>query len=78
MSGALEALGGGGDPATKGGAAVERLAARMRRAGLKDVTKLIVPGARHETLNEVEAYRRPAMDSLTAWLERIAPLVSGR
>lgn len=74
----LHLLGGGADPATKGGAAVERLAARMRRAGLMEVTSLIVPGARHETLNEIEPYRRPVMDSLTAWLERITPLVSER
>ncbi len=72
----LHLLGGGADPATKRGRAVERLAARLRKAGASDVTCLVVPGARHETLNEIEAYRRPAMASLTAWLDRIVPPVS--
>ena len=48
-------VGGGGDPSTGYGQAVRRLAERMRRAGLNDVTVRIRDHLRHETLNEVDA-----------------------
>ncbi len=69
-------LGGGADPATDGGTGVARLGERLRRAGSRDVTTRVVPGARHETLNETDTYRDPALRSLTLWLERIAPRTS--
>lgn len=69
----LHLLGGGEDPATRNGAAVSALAGRARTAGLLDVTCTIVPGARHETLNETDPFRGPAMRSLCDWLDRIAP-----
>lgn len=69
----LHLLGGSRDPATANGRATRRLAARLLSVGHRQVTTAIIEDARHETLNEIEAYRRPAMESLTAWLDRIAP-----
>ena len=46
-------LGGGRDPATEFGKAVERQAERMRAAGFADVTLELLPEMRHETLNEI-------------------------
>lgn len=69
----IHLLGGGADPATANGAAVERFAKRLRAKGWRDVECVTVPGARHETLNEITAYREPAMAALTTWLDRIAP-----
>jgi len=47
--------GGGADPSTANGQAVRRLADRLRRSGLADVTLRIHDDLRHETLNEVDA-----------------------
>ncbi|WP_102958905.1 alpha/beta fold hydrolase [Mangrovicella endophytica] len=69
----VHCLGGTADPATRYGAAVERLAGRLRHQGLRDVTLELAAGARHETLNEIEAFRRPALAGLFAWLDRIVP-----
>ena len=69
----LHCLGGGEDPATAKGIAVTQLCERARHAGSTDVTCLVVEGARHETLNEIETFRQPAMASLTAWLNRVVP-----
>ena len=68
-------LGGTADPVTEGGKALQWLDQRLRGADLSDVTLRIVEGARHETLNEIDAYREPALESLTAWLDRclVAP-----
>ena len=63
-------LGGTADPVTEGGKALIWLDERLRGAGLSDVTLQIVEGARHETLNEIDAYREPALQSLMAWLDR--------
>lgn len=64
-------LGGGEDPATAKGAAIEALAARLRVNGGRRVSAEVIAGARHETLHEIELYRAPAMASLAAWLGRI-------
>ncbi|SMC66129.1 Lysophospholipase, alpha-beta hydrolase superfamily [Fulvimarina manganoxydans] len=71
----IHLLGGTADPVTEGGKALIWLDGRLRDAGLSDVTLRIVEGARHETLNEIDAYREPALESLTAWLDRclVAP-----
>ena len=64
-------LGGTQDPATDNAEGVRWLDTRLRETGHKDVALTIVEGARHETLNEIEPYRRQAIDALTAWLDRI-------
>jgi alpha-beta hydrolase superfamily lysophospholipase len=63
--------GGGQDPATDNGKAVEWLAAQMRKAGLSDVTAQVLPDTRHETLNEIN--RESAMAGFADWLERVRP-----
>ncbi|WP_343314687.1 alpha/beta hydrolase [Brucella sp. BE17] len=45
-------LGGGADPATNNGKAVQRLAARMQHMGFTDVDCVIQSETRHESLNE--------------------------
>lgn len=67
----IHLLGGGEDPATAKGRAVEMLAARMRVDGGRRIGVEVIAGARHETLNEIELYRAPAVASLSAWLSRI-------
>ncbi|MFC4624312.1 alpha/beta fold hydrolase [Daeguia caeni] len=48
----ISLVGGSEDPATEGGRAVSRLHARLRRMGFSRVQCQILPGARHECLNE--------------------------
>jgi alpha-beta hydrolase superfamily lysophospholipase len=59
-------VGGGHDPATAGGKAVEQQAARMRESGFGDVTLTIYPDFRHETLNETG--REKAVQDFLSWL----------
>ncbi|WP_192843047.1 alpha/beta fold hydrolase [Aureimonas frigidaquae] len=66
-------LGGGADPVTQGGRAIDVLGNRLRAAGLTRVDSLVIPTARHETLNEIPAIRDPALAALDAWLSRVAP-----
>ncbi|MBB3949158.1 alpha/beta fold hydrolase [Aureimonas jatrophae] len=68
----IHCLGGSEDPATRGGAAVERLAERLRHAGSRRVETLIVRGARHETLNETEPMRGRAIAALHAFLASVS------
>jgi alpha-beta hydrolase superfamily lysophospholipase len=63
-------LGGAADPATDFARAVERLAARLRKAGFADVAAAIHAGTRHETLNELN--RDAAMADFARWATRIA------
>ena len=60
-------LGGADDPATDGGKATRRLAERMRRAGTTDVTCEVLPGTRHEALNEVN--RDTTTRAFVRWLD---------
>jgi len=46
-------VGGEKDPATDGGKAIEKLAARMRRMGFSNLQSTIYAGTRHESLNEL-------------------------
>ncbi|WP_081174112.1 alpha/beta hydrolase [Rhizobium rhizosphaerae] len=62
-------VGGGKDPATRGGKDVLWLAERMRRAGLARVTTQIYPGARHETLNDLDRDR--AIADLSRWIDSV-------
>nr|WP_255616810.1 alpha/beta hydrolase [Aurantimonas sp. VKM B-3413] len=64
-------LGGTGDPVTRSGAAMRWLEGRLRQTGLDDVTLALVEGARHETLQETEAFRSQATASLLPWLDRV-------
>lgn len=68
----IHCLGGAEDPATRNGAAVERLATRLVEAGSRRVERLVVPGARHETLNELEPMRGLAMAALLDFLNKAA------
>jgi alpha-beta hydrolase superfamily lysophospholipase len=61
-------IGGAEDPATDRGAAVTWLASRMKRAGLENVSAEVLPGTRHETLNEIN--RGDAMAEFAIWLDR--------
>ena len=45
------------------------LQARMKTAGLREVTATIYPGARHETLNDT--IREQAIDDFSAWCLRV-------
>ncbi|WP_428415166.1 alpha/beta fold hydrolase [Pararhizobium sp.] len=61
----IHLTGGGQDPATNGGREISWLAQQMQKAGLKEVTAVIHPSMRHETLNEIERDR--AMQDFAAW-----------
>lgn len=60
-------LGGAADPCTDNGRAVQRLHARMQRAGMSDVTGTILDDTRHETLNEIN--RDQATGRFIEWLD---------
>ncbi|KQT86033.1 alpha/beta hydrolase [Aurantimonas sp. Leaf443] len=66
-------LGGTGDPVSAHGEATTALAEALKAGGSRDVTLSLVAGARHETLNETPQFRQPALLSLVAWLDRVAP-----
>ena len=57
------------------GRGVERLAAEYRAAGLERVTLRIYPGARHETLNEIN--RDEVTRDLVTWLDEVCPPSAG-
>ncbi len=63
-------VGGGEDPATENAKAMQWLDARMKTAGLRDVTTTIYPGGRHETLHDT--IRDQAIDDFSAWCLRVA------
>ncbi len=63
-------LGGSEDPATNGGRETRWLAERMRAAGLTDVSRSVLNGFRHETLNEVG--RDAATEAFAAWALGVA------
>ncbi|MBP0617029.1 alpha/beta hydrolase [Jiella sp. KSK16Y-1] len=66
----LHILGGSEDPATRNGKAIVELADELSRLDCDRIESLVIPGARHATLIETETYRRPAMESLLAFLDR--------
>lgn len=61
-------LGGGDDPATDKGKAIEWLAGRMKKTGLENIECRVLPDTRHETLNEIN--RDDAMTHFADWLDR--------
>ena len=58
-------VGGGDDPATAGGKAVEDLARRLSAKGFSNLETRIYPETRHESLNEVN--RNVIMAEFTDW-----------
>ena len=62
----VHVVAGDADP-VGGTAAVHDLAAGLRRAGVRDVTTRVWPGARHEILNETN--RDAVEQDLLAWLQ---------
>lgn len=64
-------VGGAADPATGNGAAVRKLAARMRRMGFNRVTCSILPETRHESLNEMN--RDETTQNFLDWLAASLP-----
>jgi len=67
---AINLVGGGEDPATENGRAMEWLAARLKRHGITNVHLTIYPTMRHETLNEHD--RDDAMKALADWADSVA------
>lgn len=65
----IHLIGGSEDPATDKGEAVTWLASQMRKAGLKNVSTEVLPGTRHETLNEIN--RDDAMADFAGWLDQV-------
>ncbi|MHC5233551.1 alpha/beta fold hydrolase [Brucella sp. LJL56] len=64
-------VGGAEDPATANGAAVRRLADRMRKMGFEHVGCTILPGTRHESLNEIN--RDQVTQNFLDWLAEALP-----
>ncbi|WP_194786411.1 alpha/beta fold hydrolase [Actinomyces haliotis] len=62
---------GSEDPVGGAGKGVSRVATRMRRAGVHDVTLRLYPGARHELLHETN--REEVTHDLLAWVEQHLP-----
>ena len=58
---------GGADPVSDKGREIEKLAARLRAAGLNDVTARVWPKTRHEGLNDVN--RDEIMAAFADWLD---------
>ena len=61
-------IAGGADPVGENGKGVEKAYKAFCKAGLKDVTMKIYPGARHEILNEIN--REEVMNDVLAWIEK--------
>lgn len=60
-------VGGGQDPVTANGTAIEWYSKRLSDVGFKSVETRIYKNLRHETLNETAADALAAMDEFTAW-----------
>jgi alpha-beta hydrolase superfamily lysophospholipase len=68
--------GGGADPSTDNGKAVEQLAARMRAMGFSNLETRIWPETRHESLNELN--RDIITEDFIVWAQRVAAEPSRR
>ncbi|MCT8996848.1 alpha/beta fold hydrolase [Chelativorans intermedius] len=66
----IQLVGGGGDPSTKGGATMRRLAARLAREGFSNLQTRIYGETRHESLNELN--RNLIMEDFCAWAKGAA------
>lgn len=67
----IHLVGGGKDPATRGGREIRWLSDRLKRHGLRQVTTRIYDEMRHETLNEIGWEQ--AVDDFSAWCEQSLP-----
>jgi alpha-beta hydrolase superfamily lysophospholipase len=67
-------LGGGKDPASKGGKAITWLSDRLQSLGFVNVTTVIYPDARHETLNDTA--RDLATSAFADWLDKAVRLAA--
>jgi alpha-beta hydrolase superfamily lysophospholipase len=63
-------LAGSDDPATVGGQTIVRLDMKLRDLGFTDVSRVILGGARHDTLNDTAS--EEALRMLLRWMERVA------
>jgi alpha-beta hydrolase superfamily lysophospholipase len=63
------------DPVNGGLALLTSLAERLAAAGLRDVTVVTYPGARHEILNETN--RDEVISAIIAWIDRVTGLHPG-
>ncbi|MCF3639348.1 alpha/beta hydrolase [Rhizobium sp. TRM95111] len=63
----IHLVAGGEDPATDRGRAIRRLAERLEKSSLENVTTIVYPEARHETLNEIAPTRDRARDDFITW-----------
>ena len=63
----MHLLGGGDDPCSDKGRAMQRLAERMVKVGMQDVTAVVLPKTRHESLNEVN--RDQTTQDFLNWLK---------
>ncbi|KAA0972558.1 alpha/beta hydrolase [Aureimonas fodinaquatilis] len=66
----IHLLAGTADPVTEQGGSMQRLAEKLQHCGQKNLTLELISGARHETLNELPAYRDAALQSLGQWLKK--------
>ena len=66
---AINLVGGGEDPATENGQAIEWLAARLKKHGITNLHLTIYSDMRHETLNEHG--REDAMKTLADWADGV-------
>ncbi|MBB4063523.1 alpha/beta fold hydrolase [Gellertiella hungarica] len=62
-------VGGGQDPATNGGKAIDWLANHLKKSGFSRITREIYQDARHETLNDIGA--QVALRNFISWCGRI-------
>ena len=65
----VQLVGGGGDPESQFGRTVEALAIRMQNMGFLDVTSMIYPETRHESLNELN--QDVIMADFARWAKRV-------
>lgn len=65
----IQLVGGAEDPATNKGREVEWLKRRMANAGLRDLSLSILPGTRHESLNEINRAENTAL--FLDWADRV-------
>ncbi|SOC85100.1 Lysophospholipase, alpha-beta hydrolase superfamily [Ensifer adhaerens] len=64
-------VGGGKDPATRGAKGVHWMETHMKGLGFVQISKLVYPEARHETLNDIVADK--AMADFLGWADGICP-----
>lgn len=63
-------ISGQADPVGDAGKGVQVISSRMRKAGLKNVTVRLFPGARHDLLHEEKNGAEEARNCIAAWLSR--------